>query len=138
MWGALEDALKRGDAKAIGVSNFDASDLAMLVKVAKEPISVNEAHFAVGMMDFETISFAKANNIQLISFSSLSAAVPENHPVITAVASRHNVSTAVIMLKYVSAHGIAVLSAMSKLAYGVEVGEGRINAHPRKPHNPNL
>jgi len=120
VWGALEAALKRGDAKAIGVSNFDSSDLKELLKVAKVPIAVNEAHFAVGAMDFETIAFAKANNIQLISFSSLSAAVPMGNPVVAAVASRHNVSAAAVMLKYVSAHGIAVLSSFSKPEYAVE------------------
>ena len=120
VWGALEAALKRGETKAIGVSNFDASDLAELLKVAKEPVAVNEAHFALGMMDFETIAFAKANNIQLVSFSSLSAAVPMDHPVVAAVANRHNVSAAVVMLKYVSTHGIAVLSSFSKLQHGVE------------------
>lgn len=120
VWGALEAALDRGDAKSIGVSNFDASDLAELLKVAKKPIAVNEAHFALGMMDFETMAFAKAHNIQLISFSSLSAAVPMDHPLVTAVATSHNVSSAAIMLKYVSTYGIAVLSSMSKLEYGME------------------
>lgn len=112
VWTALEAALHKGQAKAIGVSNFDATDLAQLQAVAKEPISVNEAHFAIGVMDYDTIKFAKEHNIQLISFSSLSAGVPMTNPVITAVATRHNVSNAAVMLKYVSVHGISVLSSM--------------------------
>eukprot|EP00947_MAST-08B_sp_MAST-8B-sp1_P001425 g1425.t1 len=113
VWKALEAALRRGDAKAIGVSNFDAADLSALLAVAEEPISVNEAHFAVGIMDHDTIALAKAHGIALVSFSSLAAGVPTDHPVVAGVAQKHNVSGAQVMYKYVSAHGIAVLSSMS-------------------------
>ena len=71
-------------------------------------------------MDFETIAFAKKHNIQLISFSSLSAGVPMSNAVVGAVAARHNVSNAAVMLKYVSAHGISVLSSFSSTEYAVE------------------
>ena len=41
VWTALEAAYTSGVAKAIGVSNFDADDLAALNTVAKVPIMVN-------------------------------------------------------------------------------------------------
>lgn len=113
VWRVLEAARHRGVARSIGVSNFDADDLALLLQAATLPIEVNEAHFAVGVMDWDTISFARSHQIQLVSFSSLAAAVPMDHPTLAAIADRLNVSTATIMYKYVSAHGIAVLSSMS-------------------------
>ena len=68
--------------------------------VSPQPIAVNEGHFAVGVIDYDTIAVAKQHNITLVSFSSLAAGVPGDHPTITAVASRHNVSNAAVMLKY--------------------------------------
>jgi diketogulonate reductase-like aldo/keto reductase len=52
------------------------------------------------VIDYDTIAVAKQHNITLVSFSSLAAGVPGDHPTITAVASRHNVSNAAVMLKY--------------------------------------
>ena len=43
-----------------------------------------------------------------------------DHPVVAAVANHHNVSAAVVMLKYVSTHGIVVISSFNKLQHGVE------------------
>ena len=42
-----------GKARHLGVSNFNTHDLAMLMTTAEEPIDVLEAHFGVGLMDFE-------------------------------------------------------------------------------------
>ena len=59
-WRVLEAALGRGQARAVGVSNFDTPDLRWLLGVAKEPVAANECHFAAGMMDDEMIRFAAA------------------------------------------------------------------------------
>ena len=68
VWTALEAALKDGRAKAIGVSNFDADDLAKLRACATEPIAVNEAHFAVGVMDYDTIACVRVCVFCMSSF----------------------------------------------------------------------
>ena len=48
LWSAFEAAKAAGKARHIGVSNFNAHDLATLGEVAKEPIEALEAHFGVG------------------------------------------------------------------------------------------
>eukprot|EP01051_Picozoa_sp_SAG22_P019982 SAG22_NODE_3870_length_1488_cov_1.338373_1_plen_225_part_01 len=72
VWQALEAAKRKGQARHIGVSNFNAHDLATLGATAQEPIEVLEAHFGVGIMDFEVLDYAAAHNIHPVSFSSLS------------------------------------------------------------------
>ena len=72
MWTAFEAAKKAGLARHIGVSNFNTDDLQTLLSTAQEPIEVLEAHFGVGIMDFEVLKFANAHGIQPVSFSSLS------------------------------------------------------------------
>merc|ERR1712113_434107 len=56
----------------------------------------------------------------MVSFSSLAAAVPSNHPTIAAIAAKHNVSTVQVMYRFVSAHGIAVLSSFHKREHAIE------------------
>lgn len=46
--------------------------------------------------------------------------VPMDDPRVAAVAARHKVSTAVIMLRYVSQHGITIVTASDKLEYDEE------------------
>jgi len=114
VWSAMEGFKQSGMARAIGVSNFDSNDLRMLLPVTKEPIEVNEAHFAVGEMDYETIAFCNLHNISLIAYSTLSGSVPMTHPTLVKIAAKHGVSSAVVMMRFVSAHGISVLSSSGK------------------------
>ena len=54
------------------MSNFNAYDLATLELTVTQPIEILEAHFGVGVMDFEVLAYANAHNIHPVAFSSLS------------------------------------------------------------------
>jgi len=113
VWSALEAAKKAGKARHIGVSNFNTHDLTVLLQTAVQPIEVLEAHFGVGLMDFEVLKFAKAHNIHPVSFSSLSESstdLPTLKPAIAKVATTHNVSSTQVAYAYVSYYDITVLS----------------------------
>lgn len=100
VWTALEAAKRAGMARHIGVSNFNTHDLAALMATVEEPIEVLEAHFGVGVMDFEVLAYANAHNIHPVSFSSLSESSTDLatlHPVVASVATAHNASSAQIM-----------------------------------------
>ena len=114
VWMALEDAKRQGLARDIGVSNFEVADLEVVKAIATEPIAVNEAHFAVGVMDYDVISYCAANNITLVSFSSLSAGVSFDDATLRNVAAKHNATAAQVMLRFVSQHNISVLSSISE------------------------
>jgi len=114
VWKAFEQAKAAGKARHIGVSNFNTHDLATLVSTAKEPIEVLEAHFGVGVMDFEVIKFANEHNIHPIGYSELSewsTDHPTIHPAVTAVAAAHNISWAQVLFSYVYSYNITVLSS---------------------------
>ena len=113
VWSALEDAKAAGKAKHIGVSNFNAHDLATLAVTAKEPVEVLEAHFGVGIMDFEVLEYTRAHGIHPVSFSSLSESSTDEaglHAAVAKVASAHGISAPEAMYAYVSNHNITVLS----------------------------
>ena len=73
----------------------------MLLHAATEPIAVNEAHFAVGDMDYEAIEFCKQHNIALVAYSTLSGSVPMSHPTLARIGTSHNVSAAQVMMRSV-------------------------------------
>jgi diketogulonate reductase-like aldo/keto reductase len=114
VWEAFEDAKHAGKARHLGVSNFNTHDLRVLLRTAKEPVEALEAHFGVGVMDFETLSFAREHAIHPISFSSLSETstdLPHLRDVLDPIAAAHNVSIYQVLYAYVYAKDATVLSS---------------------------
>ena len=114
VWTAFEAAKAAGMARHIGVSNFNAHDLAVLSDTAVQPIEVLEAHFGVGLMDFEVLAYARAHNIHPVAFSSTSESatdLPTFAPAVAAVATAHNISNVQVEYAYVAEYNITVLSS---------------------------
>ena len=96
-----------------GVSNFNVHDLMTLQSTAKLPIEVLEAHFGIGLMDFEVLEFAKANKIHVVGFASTSEAksdLPTFHPV-QRVAANHKITDVQVMYSYLNHYNITVISS---------------------------
>ena len=103
VWSAFEAAKKAGKAKHIGVSNFNTHDLALLAKTAVEPIEVLEAHFGVGLMDWEVLAYTAQHDIHPVSFSSLSESatdLPTLPPAVGKVAAALNVTATQVFLTW--------------------------------------
>jgi diketogulonate reductase-like aldo/keto reductase len=120
VWEVFEQAKQNGSVKAIGVSNFNSTQLATLAAVATEPIEVLQCHFAVGEMDWDTIRFCQQHGIALESFGTLHARVQLDEPVVQAIAAKHDVSTAVVMYRYISQLNISVVTGSSNVEYDRE------------------
>ena len=114
VWKAFETAKRTGKARHIGVSNFNVHDLKELQRTAEMPIEVLEAHFGVGLMDFEVLEFARANNIHVAGFASTSEKHTD-HPsfktTIDKVAAKHGISSVQTMYAYLHHWNITVLSS---------------------------
>lgn len=114
VWRAFEAAKRQAKALHIGVSNFNAHDLQTLRHTAVEPIEVLEAHFGVGVMDFEVLDLARRHNIHPIGFASLSMLhtdLPNLHRVVDKVAAAHGITHSQVMYAYLYRHGVSVLSS---------------------------
>ena len=114
VWEAFEEAKRTGKARHIGVSNFNVHDLKTLQATATLPIEVLEAHFGVGLMDFEVIEFARANNIHIAGFASTSEKAT-NHPtfkaVVDKVSANHGISSVQTMYAYLHHYNLTVISS---------------------------
>ena len=63
VWRALQSAYAKGQARAIGVSNFAKADIDAVLALGGVGPSVNQCQMSVGSHDDETIAYGKAHNI---------------------------------------------------------------------------
>lgn len=135
-WRALEAAALSGQARAIGVSNFNQTDIERLIATARIPPAVNQAGFAIGSpqnatlgRDWATIRRCQQLNVTYEAyapFGERNATAPTSHvdvlsdPTVAAVAARANVSTALVALRWVVQHGMNVVTSASDAAYQAE------------------
>jgi len=126
-WRALEAAALSGKARAIGVSNFNRTNLEKLVAVAHIPPAVNQAGFAIGSpqnatigRDWGTINRCRELGITYEAYAALGepkATVPTSkvdvlhHPTVKCVAERHNKSTALVAYRWIVQHGMVLMAS---------------------------
>jgi len=106
-WRGLEAALADGLTRAIGVSNYNARDLALLLEEAAVPPAVNQCKVSLNERDEETIRFALAHNITTQSWG-LFKGCPYDSPDAIAIAAAHSVSVAQVCLRWGVQRGFAI------------------------------
>lgn len=132
-WRALEAAALSGQARAIGVSNFNRTDIDLLMAAARIPPAVNQAGFAIGSplnatlgRDWGTIQRCRELGITYEAyapFGERDATAPTsrvdvlNDPTVKRVAARNNVTTALVGLRWILQHGMAVVTSGANPEY---------------------
>jgi len=108
-WRALEDLFRSGKVRAIGVSNFDVTELALLDEFAKVPPAVVQRNSDVFAADLSTRIFCAARGWQYEAYSSLGSqwlmkGYRENpvltNPAVVSVAEERGVSPASVCLRW--------------------------------------
>lgn len=136
-WAALEAAHARGWARAIGLSNVNASLLRRLLRVAKvKPAVVQNAFSIAGHppahrgaagpcqegdplygSDDETLSFCRRRGITFSAYSPLGSISKVNvleQPAVRAAAAAHSKSTAQVALKWLVQQRVAAVTSTSR------------------------
>ena len=109
VWKALETIHRSGRAKAIGVSNFNGSDLRVILEDCAIKPMVNQIRFFIGHAQPDVVNFCQAEGIQLTGYSPLATGKILADPKIGAVAERYGKSVAQVCIRYVLQKGIAPL-----------------------------
>jgi diketogulonate reductase-like aldo/keto reductase len=124
---ALEAFHAAGKARAIGVSNFNSSQLAALLAVAKVPPAVNQCEFSIGVKNplcgKDGPAFAAAHGVTYEAYSplgGLSGIDVLADPDVRRIAAAHGVAAAQVALRWVVQQGIAFATAAQNPAYMVE------------------
>jgi len=118
LWQSMETMLENGTARAIGISNFGATDIDALLKTATVKPAVNQCEFSIGHHDDQALQRCKELGITYAAYSPLGGL---QNPVdvlhdadVAAVAKVHNRSTAEVALRWVVQQGVVAVSSTTK------------------------
>jgi diketogulonate reductase-like aldo/keto reductase len=100
VWKAFEEIYKSGRAKAIGVSNFNVSDLQNILDHSEITPHVNQIQLFIGRDQSETEDFCKKHKILVEAYSPLGTGSILNKPEVIHMAKKYNVTPAQICIRY--------------------------------------
>lgn len=99
-WAALEEIYASGRARAIGVSNFQPSHLQRVLSTGTVVPAVNQVEVHPYLRQDEVRAFDREHGIVTEAWSPLGRGSVLGDPVVIAVASRHGVTPAQVVLRW--------------------------------------
>lgn len=115
-WQALEDIYRDGQAKAIGVCNFNVDHLTNLLDHAEVKPAINQIEFNPRIHQPDTVALCQMQKIQLEAWSPLGNGQTLNEPVIKEIAAKHYKSVAQVELRWELQQGFVVIPKSSHVA----------------------
>lgn len=109
VWQVMEGTYEAGDAKAIGVSNFNVADLEHLRAATTITPHANQIRWFIGETQAETTAYCKANNILVEGYSPLATGRILDKPEFKAVADKYGKTVAQLCIRYLLEHDILAL-----------------------------
>lgn len=106
LWKGLEQALAAGLTRAIGVSNYNAAEIAQLKVTTTKP-ALNQCRMGVDSHDDATISYCQKFGITYESYDALKGC-PTTDSRVKTIAAAHNKTADQICLRWVLERGCAV------------------------------
>ncbi|PMD73021.1 aldo/keto reductase [Companilactobacillus nuruki] len=99
-WRAMEDAVKAGKLKTIGVSSFDKEDLDNLIKNSDTKPAVNQVQIHIGDTPMDIIKYSQDNGIAVEAFSPVAHGAAMNDERIKKMADKYHVSVPQLCIRY--------------------------------------
>ena len=99
-WRAMEDAVKAGKLKTIGVSSFNKEDLDNLIKNSDTKPAVNQVQIHIGDTPMDIIKYSQANDIAVEAFSPVAHGAAMKDERIKKMAAKYNVSVPQLCIRY--------------------------------------
>ena len=110
----FEEYYKQGKFKAIGVSNFNPTDLENILKNCEIVPHVNQIGYFIGLDQKATIEYCEERDIVVEAYSPLGIGYLLQNKVIQDMAKKYDKSTAQICIKYLLQKGTAPLPKTTK------------------------
>jgi len=115
MWEELQATRVEGKIRAIGVSNFEVTELQALMATAQVPIALNQRSMNVFAPDTQNFQFCLDHNITYQAYTPLGDGSVLDDPVVADIAEHHGRSAAQVALRWIIQRG-GVLSTQSESA----------------------
>ncbi len=100
VWKAMEEIYNSGRCRAIGVSNFEISDLNAIINTCNIKPMVNQISYFIGKTQNELTLFCRQNNILIEGYSPLATGAIIANKSIAAMAVKYNTSLPQICIRY--------------------------------------
>ncbi|XP_031625039.1 aldo-keto reductase family 1 member B7-like [Contarinia nasturtii] len=115
-WKAMEELVKTGKVRSLGVSNFNSQQLDRVITAAKIKPVVNEIECHPNFNQKKFIAFAKARNVTIIGYSPLGRPYANgDRPIalknaqVQALAAKYKKNPGQILLRYSYQNGVVVI-----------------------------
>lgn len=99
-WRAMEDAVKAGKLKTIGVSSFEKADLDNLIQNSITKPAVNQVQVHIGGTPLDIIKYSQDNDIAVEAFSPVAHGAAMNDDRIVKMAQKYQVSVPQLCIRY--------------------------------------
>lgn len=99
-WRALEDAYKEGKLQAIGVSNFQISDIESLMETAEIKPMVNQILLHISNTPLDLIEYCQKNDIAVEAYSPIAHGEILAQSDIKAIADKYGVTVPQLCIRY--------------------------------------
>ncbi|EOT43826.1 aldo/keto reductase [Enterococcus columbae] len=100
VWRALEDAVKDGKLRAIGVSNFLEDDIKNILATAKIKPQVNQILAHISNTPLDLINYCQSQEIAVEAYSPVAHGEALKNPKIIEMADKYGVSVAQLCIRY--------------------------------------
>ena len=134
-WRAMEELVKEGKIKNIGVSNFWPEHLEPLLEAAEiEPV-INQIEFHPGYWQPELTRYCKEKNILVEAWSPLARGKVFESEEIKAIAKKYNKSVAQICLRWILEHNALIIpksSTPERIEDNFDIFDFQLNAEDIK------
>ena len=110
----LEDALKRGLTRNIGVSNYTIAMMQTATEVVDAPIVTNQVEFHPLLNQDKLLAGANACGIPLSSYCSVARGEVFKHPIFADIGAAYGKSAAQVVLRWIVQKGVSVNTMSTK------------------------
>ncbi|GGZ52559.1 aldo/keto reductase [Mesonia mobilis] len=134
-WRAMEELVKEGKIKNIGVSNFWPEHLEPLLEAAEIKPVINQIEFHPGYWQPELTRYCKEKNILIEAWSPLARGKVFESEEIKAIAKKYNKSVAQICLRWILEHNALVIpksSTPERIEHNFDIFDFQLNAEDIK------
>jgi alcohol dehydrogenase (NADP+) len=120
-WAQMEDAVRQGLCRHIGVSNFSRRKLEQLARTARQLPEINQVELHPYLQQRDLLEYCRGQGIVVTAYASLGSADRParllhandpallQDPVVAAVAERHGITAAQVLLAWAVQRGTAVI-----------------------------
>lgn len=108
-WRAMEEILRSGKCRAVGVSNFMTRHLDELLDQSDLVPAVDQVEFHPFLYQKPLLEYCRKHGMHVEAYSPLARAEKLKHPVIVAIAAKHSKTAAQVMIRWGLQHGLSVI-----------------------------